>query len=111
MNFTRVVKVTTASADAEILQQEVVKQAIKNCLGLDEAAYQSRLVEEPPKMVKQGFNMAFDIISDVDTPFSINGESQALIGGTAYSSGGVVKVTSIKMHGVGSAVIAMNIRS
>lgn len=55
--------------------------------------------------------MSFDIISDVDTPFIINGESQALIGGTAYSSGGVVKVTSIKMHGVGSAVIAMNIRS
>lgn len=111
MNFTRVVKVTTANANAEILQQEAVKASIKNCLGLDEQSYQARLAANPITKQLDGFNMKLDIVSDVDTSFSINGETQNLVGGCAYSSDFPVRIYSIKMQGAGTATFIMNIRS
>lgn len=110
MNFTRVVKVTTATANTEILQQEAIKTSIKNCLGLDEKSYQARLAPNDITKQSEGFNMKLEIVSDVDTSFSINGETQNLVGGCAYSSDFPVKIYSIKMQGTGTATFIMNIR-
>mgnify|MGYP006886752324 CR=1 FL=1 len=109
MNFTRVVKVTTAETNSELLQENAVKEAIKSCLGLDEKSYQDRLLGQPTKELI-GFKMKLDIISDVETKFDINGQAQDLIYGVAYSTNYSVKIYSIKMHAAGTVTLVLDIK-
>jgi hypothetical protein len=110
MNFTRVVKVTTTGANTELLQAEAVKSAIEQCLGMDESTYQRRLTKSLENNAIFGFDIKLDIVSDVDTQFDINGQTQDLICGLAYSTDYAVSLYSIKMHAAGAVTLIMDIR-
>lgn len=110
MNFTRVVKVTTTGANTELLQVEAVKSAIKQCLGMDESTYQRRLTKSLENNAIFGFDIKLDIVSDVDTQFDINRQTQDLICGLAYSTDYAVSLYSVKMHAAGATTLIMDIR-
>lgn len=107
MNYTRTVSFTSAT---NLLSNSNVKAAIKQCLGLDDTAYAARLAENPVTKEKMGFRMKIDVICDSSANLVINGQTQNLVAGVAYSSDYAVDIYSLELSSAASGTISMDIR-
>jgi len=99
---------TTATADADILQNTTIKPRIMERLGLTTDAQYAELFTGTNPL---GITMKFDIIFSADNKVSLNnGIYNDLIESMAYSSGSYVKLISLKVQSAGSGVLIFSIK-
>ena len=107
MNYIRTISFSNAT---DLLQDSGIKNAIKQCLGLDESSYTARLQTNPITKENFGFKMKIDLVLDGDNTVIINGQTQGLVAGAAYSTEFPVEIHSLSLGTNGTGTISMDIR-